>query len=518
MTTPPAQDRSVDLAWLLKGWVAAEAIPSLNVTGIESDSRRLTPGALFLATAGLHRHGLEFLEQAVKAGCSAVAFDPDGAESIGRADNSKVPLIAVEGLTRNLGFIAARFHDEPSDAMKVIGVTGTNGKTSCTHFLAEALQGAYKASVVGTLGWGVPGQLQPTQHTTPEPVEIQRILAQLRDDGCQMVAMEASSHGLEQGRLFGVSFQGAVFTNFSRDHLDYHGTMDAYLDAKLALADWPDLRFIAFNAEAAFAVPIVERARSEIKLLGFCAEQFETPLDVPMLRYGPASYHPDGMHFDVTYSGLHGTIKTALYGDFNVENITATLAAMLCLGIEFDEAISHLGNLVAVPGRMERAHCKERQVVVDYAHTPDALAKVLEGVRKHTPKSLWVVFGCGGDRDRGKRSEMGAVASRIADHIVLTDDNPRTENGDQIIRDILAGIAQPDAIVIRDRRAAIRHALKVLGPEDLLVVAGKGHETTQEIAGTKYPFNDRTVIEETWLDLLSESQKSAVERHQQRFV
>ena len=155
---------------------------------------------------------------------------------------------------------------------------------------------------------------------------------------------------------------------------------------------------------------------------------------------------------------------------------------------------------------------------MDYAHTPDALAKVLEGVRKHTPKSLWVVFGCGGDRDRGKRSEMGAVASRIADHIVLTDDNPRTENGDQIIRDILAGIAQPDAIVIRDRRAAIRHALKVLGPEDLLVVAGKGHETTQEIAGTKYPFNDRTVIEETWLDLLSESQKSAVERHQQRFV
>ena len=518
MTAPPAQDRSVDLARLLKGWVAAEAIPSLDVTGIESDSRKLTPGALFLATAGLHRHGLEFLEQAIKAGCSAVAYDPEGVESVRWVDDSKVPLIAVEGLTRNLGSIAARFYGEPSTSMAVIGITGTNGKTSCTHFLAEALQGALNASVVGTLGWGRPGQLQSTHHTTPEPVEVQRILANLRDEGCQMVAMEASSHGLEQGRLSGVHFQGAVFTNFSRDHLDYHGTMAAYLNAKLALADWPGLRFIAFNAEEDFAGPIVQRMEGRLDLLGFCAESFETDLDVPMLRYGPASYGQDGMHFDVIYKGGRRTIKTALYGDFNVENIAATLAAMLCQGIEFDEAISHLRNVVAVPGRMERVHCKGRQVVVDYAHTPDALAKVLQGVRKHAQSRLWVIFGCGGDRDQGKRSEMGAVASQIADQVVLTDDNPRTENGDEIIQDILAGISKPGAVAIRDRRAAIRYALEALGPEDLLVVAGKGHETTQEISGVKYPFNDRTVIEETWLDLVKESNQSAVECQPPRFV
>jgi UDP-N-acetylmuramoyl-L-alanyl-D-glutamate--2,6-diaminopimelate ligase len=515
---PPPQDRSVDLARLFKGWVAAEAIPSLSVTGIESDSRKLSPGALFLATAGLNRHGLEFLDQAIAAGCVAVAYDPEGAECIGRIPDLRVPLIEVPELTRNLGVIAAQFYGEPSASLNVIAVTGTNGKTSCTHFLAEALQGTLEAAVIGTLGWGRPGHLHVTQHTTPEPVELQRILATLQGEGCQMVAMEASSHGLEQGRLSGVQFQGAVFTNYSRDHLDYHGTMEAYLEAKLALAEWPKLRFIAFNAEEAFAAPIVQRWRGQGELLGFCSLSFETSLEVPLLRYGTPSYHQGGMHFDVLYQERRGTVRTALYGDFNVENLTATLAAMLCLGMDFDVAIAHLEKVVAVPGRMQRVNCSERQVVVDYAHTPDALATVLGGVRKHAPTRLWVIFGCGGDRDRGKRPEMGAVASTMADHIVLTDDNPRSENGDDIIRDILSGISRPDAIVIRDRRAAIRHALEAMDPDDVLVVAGKGHETTQEVAGIKYPFDDRAVIEETWLDLLKEAKGFAGESQKHRFV
>jgi UDP-N-acetylmuramoyl-L-alanyl-D-glutamate--2,6-diaminopimelate ligase len=518
MTVPPPQDRSVDLARLLKGWVADEAIPSLSVTGIESDSRKLGRGMLFLATSGLHRHGLEFLDSAIAASVAAVAYDPQGAGSFLGSSDRRVPLIEVPGLTRNLGVIAARFYDEPSASLKVIAVTGTNGKTSCTHFLAEALQGSVEAAVIGTLGWGRPGHLHLTQHTTPEPVELQRILASLEAEGCQMVAMEASSHGLEQGRLSGVQFQGAVFTNFSRDHLDYHGTMEAYLEAKLALAEWPKLQFVAFNAEEAFAAPIAQRVGTQFDLLGFCAETYETALEIPLLRYGTPTYHQDGMQFDVLYQGRRGTVRTALYGDFNIENLTATLAAMLCLGIDFDMAVAQLGLVAAVPGRMERVKCSDRQVVVDYAHTPDALATVLEGLRKHDPKSLWVIFGCGGDRDRGKRPEMGAVASAMADHIVLTDDNPRTENGDDIIRDILSGVSCPDAIVIRDRRAAIRHALGAIGPDDLLVVAGKGHETTQDVAGIKYPFNDRAVIEETWLDLLKGAQGSAVESPPQRFV
>jgi len=313
------QDRSVDLVRLFKGWVADEAIPSLSVTGIESDSRKLSPGALFLATAGLHRHGLEFLGSAIAAGCIAVAYDPEGAGSISSASDVSVPLIAVPGLSRNLGVIASRFYDEPSATLKVVAVTGTNGKTSCTHFLAEALQGSFEAAVIGTLGWGSPGQLHLTQHTTPEPVELQRILASLHNDGYQLVAMEASSHGLEQGRLCGVQFQGAVFTNFSRDHLDYHGTMEAYLEAKLALVDWPKLGFIAFNAEEAFAAPIVQRAGLQQELLGFCAEAYETVLEVPLLRYGTPSFHQGGMQFDVFYEGRRGTVRTSLYGDFNVE-------------------------------------------------------------------------------------------------------------------------------------------------------------------------------------------------------
>ena len=497
MMTAPQGRASVPLRELLKGWVAEEAIPSLAVSGIQSDSRNLESGQLFLAIDGLQCHGLDYSAQAVSKGCAAIAYDPVGTEALAiPLQKGETPFISVPGLSENLGILADRFYGAPSSAMAVIGVTGTNGKTSCTHFIAEATSQLWDSGVIGTLGWGRTAALEPTRHTTPDPIELQRIMASLRDQGCRLVAMEASSHGLSQGHMKGVRFTGAVFTNFSRDHLDYHGTMDAYLEAKLALAFWPDLEFIVFSAEQAFAEPIVQRSGGKASLLAFCSADYETSLDVPMLRFGKALPERGGMSFDVTFGDRRRTVRTGLYGDFNVENITATLGVLLCLGIEFDAAIELLEKVTPVPGRMERVECEGKQVVVDYAHTPDALATVLEGARQHAKRHLWVVFGCGGDRDRGKRPEMGAVASEKADYIILTDDNPRSESGDEIIQEILKGISHPNVIVIRDRRDAIRRALNEVGPDDFLVVAGKGHETTQEIAGIKYPFNDRDVIQD----------------------
>jgi UDP-N-acetylmuramoyl-L-alanyl-D-glutamate--2,6-diaminopimelate ligase len=518
MTSPPSGSPVVDLADLLKGWVADEAIPSLSLTGVESDSRNVRPGNLFLAIRGAQHHGLDFLPSVIASGCAAVVYDPSGVKDFLPPDNVAIPVIPFPELTQRQGLIADRFFSSPSVAMSVIAVTGTNGKTSCSHFLAEAMAAETRSAVVGTLGWGCPGSLHPTAHTTPGAIELQRILGGLRDSGFGLVAMEASSHGLAQGRMNGIRFKGAVFTNFSRDHLDYHGTMEAYLAAKLSLAGWPGLEFIVFNAEESFAEPLTRLAAPTVRLLGFCRLGFTADGTNSFMQFGQPTPTREGMTFELHYQGMCGVVKTGLYGDFNVENVTATLATLVCLGIDFHQAIEMVRQLVAVPGRMERVTCGNRRVVVDYAHTPDALATVLKGVRSHNPRSVWVVFGCGGDRDRGKRPQMGAVASDLADHIILTDDNPRSENGDQIIEEISAGITRPGSIVIRDRRNAIHHALNAIGPDDFLVVAGKGHETTQEIAGIKYPFNDRSVIEDYCLEFGKNPVGSSTEMTPQRCV
>ena len=516
MMTPQGRN-AVPLRSLLKGWVADEAIPSFAVTGIQSDSRRIESGNLFLAVNGLQCHGLDYCEQAISNGCVAIAFDPSGITGSLPTLPSDISLIPVPGLSDNLSVLADRFYSAPSAAMAVIAVTGTNGKTSCTHFIAEATREHFDSSVIGTLGWGKAEALEPTRHTTPDPIELQRILAALHDRGSRLVAMEASSHGLAQGRMSGIRFKGAVFTNFSRDHLDYHGSMEAYLEAKLTLASWADLQFIVFNAEQAFTNPIVQRSGGKLSLLAFCSADFQTAIDVPTLRYGKSIPRREGMAFEVMFGDQRAMVHTGLYGEFNVENTTATLGVLLCLGVGFHEAVEMLGKLAPVPGRMERVSCDGKQVVVDYAHTPDALSTVLRGVRAHAKNHLWVVFGCGGDRDRGKRPEMGAVASALADRIVLTDDNPRSESGDDIIQEILVGIEQPETLIIRDRRKAIIHALNEMGPDDFLVVAGKGHETTQEVAGVKYPFSDRTVIEENCFGGLSPLKSSSSESSRPRF-
>ena len=490
-------DSGIALGDLLSGYADAGAIPDVRVTGLQLDSRKVRAGDLFVALQGLHDHGLRHASQAISQGCAAIAYEP-GAEVLECSGLlERVASVEIDGLAGKLGFFADRFFGHPSRDLCVIGITGTNGKTSCSHFLAEALSEHASSAVVGTLGWGVPGQLQATTHTTPDAIEIHRLLAQLRSAGFSTVAMEASSHGLAQGRLNGVHFRGALFTNFSRDHLDYHGTMESYLAAKLRLSNWPRLEFLVFNAQdTLFNEAVLQARRPDVKYIGFCPTGHHAMLGVPLLTFDTVRHDSAGVTFHVRYAEQSNRVRAPVYGDFNVENIAATLGVLLGLGYPFTEAVEALGRVTAVPGRMENVSIGERSAVIDFAHTPDALACVLSSLRHHCRGKLWLVFGCGGDRDRGKRAEMGGIARLLADVIVLTDDNPRTEDGDCIITDILKGIAGKDVTLIRNRRDAIRHALESAALEDLVLIAGKGHENTQEIQGRKYPFNDREVVEE----------------------
>ena len=487
----------VSLAFLLEGRVE-DPVPDLWVGGLESDSRKVQPGDLFIALQGQQVHGLAYFDDVLSAGAIGVLYEPEGAPLAaleGRLQSCFV--LPVPGLSKALGPLASRFYGDPSSRLCALAVTGTNGKTSCTHYLAEALGVGSGAAVIGTLGWGVPGQLCPTRHTTPDPIELQSVLSHLVDSGCSWVAMEASSHGLAQSRLSGVRFKGALFTNFTRDHLDYHGTMEAYLESKMSLVDWPSLAFVVFHAEHAFAGPIHSRAAPSVRRLAYCREGFSVAQEVAVLRYGRVRTRVGGLSFDVHYEGKTHEVSVPLFGDFNVDNVVGVLGVLICLGFDLASAVARLSEVRGVPGRMEAIPCGERQVIVDYAHTPDALASVLAALRQHVEGALWVVFGCGGNRDRGKRPEMGAIAARLADEVVVTDDNPRDEDGDAIVAEILAGMDATKARIIRNRRAAIVHALSAMKPTDLLVVAGKGHETTQEMAGVRYPFQDRQVIEES---------------------
>jgi UDP-N-acetylmuramoyl-L-alanyl-D-glutamate--2,6-diaminopimelate ligase len=494
ITNPESAQRQ-SLTALLAGIGDMSGVPEIEVSGLQLDSRKVDHGDLFVALHGHQSHGLEHAEQAISQGAAAIIYDPEGAIFLDEKIGQRVPVVPVQTLDQKLGMLADRFFGHPSRSVDVIGITGTNGKTSCSHFLAEALGADGKAGVIGTLGWGAPGRLKSTTHTTPDAIEVHRILNGLRAEGYRYVAIEASSHGLVQGRLNGVCFKGAVYTNLSRDHLDYHQTMEAYQEAKLLLLDAPGLKFVVMNAQDDMAYAILRRVRG-LNCLGFCSTDYRPDLDIPLLRFGSVRHQPGGVEFTLQYEGESAPLKTAVYGDFNVENLTATMAVLLCLGFTFSRALKALASVSAVPGRMENIRLGDRGAVIDYAHTPNALASVLESMRKHCAGKLWAVFGCGGDRDRGKRPQMGAVADRLADRLVITDDNPRSEDPEGIICNILEGISRQDATIIRDRREAIRFALENSGPDDLVLIAGKGHENTQEIDGVKHSFSDRKVVNE----------------------
>ena len=463
------------------------------ITGLALDSRKVIEGNVFIALAGARQHGLIHVAQALDNGACAVVFDPAG----GMAKQiSNVPMIAVDDLGLKLGDIAARFYGDPSRFMSVIGITGTNGKTSCSQFLSQMLD---DCGIIGTLGWGGWGRLNKTLNTTPDALETQRILAELLKDNKKMVAMEVSSHGLEQGRVNGVIFKGAVFTNISRDHLDYHGTMDAYLQAKLELLNKPGLAFAVVNIDDCYSSQIIAAMPETVVVWG-TSVQGKTLSSCECVSADNILHKVDGIEFDVHWRGNSQRVNVPLFGDFNSENVLTVLAVMLAMGVSMPDAVKKLEHIKPVTGRMERFGGDGRPLIfVDYAHTPDALDKVLSSMRKHCLQALWVVFGCGGNRDKGKRPQMGRIAEQWADHVIITDDNPRFENGLDIVDDILTGCSStghhPVKVeVIQDREQAIQNVIARAAEKDCIVVAGKGHEHYQEINGVQIAFSDTQVV------------------------
>lgn len=463
----------------------------LTITGLALDSHSVVAGDAFIALNGAMQHGLMHVGQAIANGAGVVIFDPAGqgkqlAERIGNR-----PVVAVDNLGLTLGEIAARFYGDPSLRIDVIGITGTNGKTSCSQFLSQLLD---DCGIIGTLGWGAWGNLSKTLNTTPDALAVQRILAELVKAKKQAVAMEVSSHGLEQGRVNGVRFKGAVFTNISRDHLDYHGSMEAYVEAKLALLQKPGLAFAVVNLDDEYSERIIAAAPESVAVWGFSVKGKTTaPGEIVMAEH--ILHQVDGIEFDTVWRHERQPVKVPLYGDFNIENVLAVLAVMLAMGMTLAEAANRLARLEPVAGRMERFGEESGPLVfVDYAHTPDALDKVLSSVRKHCKAALWLVFGCGGNRDAGKRPQMGASAERWSDRVIVTDDNPRFEKGLDIVNDILAGCSSGKVEVIQNREQAIQKAVASAGKNDCIVIAGKGHEQYQEINGIKIPFSDRQVV------------------------
>ncbi|MGI8619057.1 MAG: UDP-N-acetylmuramoyl-L-alanyl-D-glutamate--2,6-diaminopimelate ligase [Gemmatimonadaceae bacterium] len=452
-----------------------------HATGITDDSRSVTPGSMFVAVRGSAADGHDFLAAAAGAGASvAIVEDPR---------LTKLPALVVNNSRAAAAIAAAAAYGHPARELRLVGVTGTNGKTTTTWLLRALLhdESAPSASI-GTLGvlLGVDGEPSPggAGLTTPGPVELQRVLRALADAGVRSIAMEVSSHSLDQGRVSGLQFECVVFTNLSRDHLDYHKTMEAYYAAKEKLLSYLVPGGVAvINAEESAWASLPPAPRKF--LFGRWGD----------LKVSRACHSLAGAAFDLAYEGTTYNVELPLIGDFNVENAAAAAGAALQLGVPMRLVLSRLASAPQVPGRLEIL-AREPTIIRDYAHTPDALERLLKALRPMCAGRLIVVFGCGGDRDKGKRPLMGAIASRRADIAIVTSDNPRTEDPEKIIDDVVAGMTEAEYERIEDRRAAIERAIGIADEQDIVVIAGKGHETYQVRGTTHYPFDEKEIVGE----------------------
>ena len=453
---------------------------------LTSDSRRAAPGAAFFAWPGAAGDGRNHIAQAIERGCAAVLWESEGFSWDSRW---QVPNAPVRELRAQAGFIAHEFYGRPSESLWVCGVTGTNGKTSCSQWLAALLSGRHeKTAVVGTLGNGFLPDLQSTGNTTPDALELHGMLAAFKSAGAQAVAMEVSSHGLEQGRVNGVAFDCALLTNLTHDHLDYHGTMTVYAAAKARLFDAPGLGAAVLNMDDAFGAQLAERlAARGTRTIGYGFSQ-------PAMAEFVCADGADGERVKIRSSWGEASVVIRQLGRFNIANALGVLGCLVAKGIPFAEAAALLEHLPAVPGRMQRVG-ERPLVVVDYAHTPDALDKVLAALKPLALARggrLVAVFGAGGGRDAAKRPQMGLAVARRADRIVLTSDNPRSEEPLAIIAAVRAGITG-ECVVEPDRAKAIEGAIAAADDADVILVAGKGHENFQEVAGRRLPFSDAAV-------------------------
>jgi UDP-N-acetylmuramoyl-L-alanyl-D-glutamate--2,6-diaminopimelate ligase len=496
MTSEPiVRDYRLALSSLLED--GPRPLRDLVVTDIAQDSRRVIRGGAFLACQGRSSHGLAHVAVALGRGAAAVLWEPaPGIEAPSLP--AEVVGVAVPALSARSGELADRFFRRPSADLRVAAVTGTNGKTTTAYLLAQAADAVgRRGAYLGTLGAGRPGRLAGADLTTPDAVSVHRRLAEARDDGAAMLAMEVSSHALDQGRVGGVRFDTAVFTNLSRDHLDYHGTLEAYGEAKARLFQSPGLRAAVINVQDPFGRRVAEMLDTAVEAVWFStASELIAAPRIGWIRLSEMRSLSTGLVLHVESSWGAGTLRSRLVGAFNAENLLATLGVLLGWRVPLQQALAAVGVCQAPPGRMEVFGGGAHPVaIVDYAHTPDALAKLLDAARAHARGRLHCVFGCGGDRDAGKRPQMGAIAEELADAVVLTNDNPRTEDPGAILSQIAGGMRFPEsAVVIPDRAEAIRHALTEAEPGDVVVIAGKGHEDYQIVGQERRPFSDRAVV------------------------
>lgn len=494
------------LANLLEGIAAANTCGDIVVSGLTLDSRQVHAGNAFIALQGGTTHGIKFAPAALAQGASVILAEvpaPVVLElGIGNRESgietarTRLPAVAdagdivwIDRLREQVGEIAARFFNRPSAALQVIGVTGTNGKTSTVQLLASALQllGA-RTATIGTLGAGLVGEVVAAERTTPDAISVHALLAQFRDAGASHVAMEVSSHALDQGRVNAVEFDVAVFTNLSRDHLDYHGSMQTYGAAKAKLFAWPGLRAAVIDSDDAFGRELGANLPTSVRRLRYAIDDSQAEIAAHNVRSDG-----NGLNFVLRTPWGEGQVQSSLLGRFNVYNLLGVAGCLCALGYEFAQIPDVLSRLQPVTGRMSRlgGDATTPLIVIDYAHTPDALEQALENLRQHCAGQLICVFGCGGERDQGKRPLMGEIAERLADSIIVTDDNPRGEKGDIIVAQIVAGLKRPhNASIQRDRAAAIAKAVCAACPGDVVLIAGKGHEPYQEVDGVKHIFDD----------------------------
>ena len=490
----------VSLMWLLDG-IASVPATGTRVEDLSLDSRAVRTGSLFFALRGRLSHGLEFAAAAVAAGASAVLWDPmeGGVGQPAIESHADVYMAPVPGLRRLIGRIADRFFGWPSSQLRIVGITGTNGKTTCAYLLAQSLARLNSdAAYIGTIGWGRIEALQTPTHTTADVVTVHRQLALLRAAGVRDVAMEVSSHALDQGRVDAVRFHAAAFTNLTRDHLDYHGSMQAYAAAKARLFTSDGLQHLIINWGDAFGQELVSTHAGRVPLTAVWVGNLKpTPPAERWLCATDLSHGAHGLAMQVAGTWGERRVGTQLMGRFNAENAVLVLGCLLALGVRMDDAAAAVECCKAPPGRMEVIEApggRKPTAVIDYAHTPDALRKALHALREHCQGQLWCVFGCGGDRDAGKRAIMGAIADELSDQIIITDDNPRNEDPESITRAIVSGIAVHPPCVIHDRDAAIAAALERAQVQDLVLIAGKGHEDYQIYGTARRRFSDRAVV------------------------
>lgn len=497
------------LSSLLAGMLSDPSIlEDTLVAGISLDSRQIAAGYLFLSLSNDQTQRQTYLEQALASGASVVLYDLKHdltSNEITALAKQNIAAYAIRNLAEKAGEIAARFYGHPSLALTIIAVTGTNGKTSVSQFIAQSLEAlGLPCGIVGTLGIGRVNALTSTGMTTPDPVTLQAVLADFCQQDINYAVIEASSHALQQGRLNSVTIDVAVLTNLSRDHLDYHKNMDDYAAAKAQLFNFSSVKTAVINSDDDFGQRLID----SLSATG----------NMTVLTYGKQNENADfyaendqttqqGLQFDLVYQNKAIAINSTLLGQFNIDNLLAMTASLSALAIPAKDIINVVGQCHSVDGRMQAYGSEQQtQLVVDFAHTPDALMQALTSLRSHVPTSgqLWCVFGCGGDRDKGKRPEMGRCAEQYADNIVLTDDNPRTESPVAIVNDILSGISTPEKIHIEhDRKKAISYAVSHAHSDDIVLVAGKGHEKYQQISGVKQPFSDVDIV----LEMLAANDK-----------